>query len=79
MGAEHSRRSQARRHRQQTTVPPLPIISGKNQLISYSFNALLTHDGGFGLMHAILFISLLSETKYNNNRKKNYISLFYGQ
>jgi hypothetical protein len=59
MGAEHSRRSHSRRRRQPTTVPPLQIITGKNQLISYSFNALLTHDGDFGLMHAILpFYSL---------------------
>jgi len=35
MGAEHSRRSHSRRHRQPTSVPPppLPIVSGKNQLI----------------------------------------------
>ncbi len=33
MGAEHSRRSQSRRRHQPTTVPPLPIIPGKLQLI----------------------------------------------
>jgi hypothetical protein len=65
MGAEHSRRAQSRRRHQPTTVPPLPIIPGKLQLIisenilkklkliSYLFHALLTHgeDLGFCMLY----------------------------
>jgi hypothetical protein len=61
MGAEHSRRSHSRRNRQPTTVPPLPIITGKNSTNQFIQRFLLTYNGGFWLDACYFIIFLLSK------------------